>query len=100
MQPFKLNRLVPFVFAALIASGSAAFADQVLKTLPGGDGKDMLKSPVDPVNVEGGGAIIRDDECAGKVGKVSLENGKPNPDYSRCVHDKIAKTRKKGTTQE
>ena len=95
----QTHRIPPFIYsllATLLLLGvSLASADQVLKTFPNGDGKEILDSPVDP---DTGGAIIHDEECAKKTMKGErLNNGKVNPEYARCVHDKITKAKKKGS---
>ena len=73
---------------ALVSLVSApVIADQVVQTFPGGDGKDLLENPRSGDN--DGGAIIRDEECAKK-----FKNSQP--DYARCVHDKLEKQRKRG----
>ena len=93
MQTSSFRHFAPFFLGILISSGNV-FADQVVQTLPAGDGKAILDSPVNP---DGGGAIIRDDECAKKTGGGKLKNGKANPDYERCVHEKIEKAKTKGS---
>lgn len=95
MQTFRSPRFLSFLATAFALSVTpSAVADDVVKTLPGGDGKELLESVTDPHS--NSGAIIRDEECAKKTGGGKLRNGKPNPEYERCVHEKIEKTRKKG----
>lgn len=89
MNPLFISLLC---FLGLVGSVSA---DSVVKTFPGGDGKELLENPRDPDS--GGGALIRDEECAKSTMKGErLNTGEPNPEYARCVHDKLEKRKKKG----
>jgi hypothetical protein len=96
MQTLNLRRF------ALLASGALLFtasvlADQTVNTgIPGGDGKTLLESGKDPVPAPGGAILVRDTDCAKKAHGDRLKSGKPNPAYTKCVHEKLEKAKKKG----
>jgi hypothetical protein len=100
MHTLNFRHFTAFGFAALLLSAPPLLADQTVDTgIPGGDGKALLDSGKNPdaAGVEGGGAIlVHDQECAKKTkGGEKLKDGKPNPAYEKCVHDKMEKAKKK-----
>lgn len=100
MRALDLRHFTALGLCAFLFAASPVPADQIVDTgIPGGDGKTLLDSGKDPgtAGVEGGGAIlVHDRECAKKTkGGEKLKDGKPNPAYEKCVHDKMKKAKKK-----
>jgi hypothetical protein len=98
MQPLKFKSLRFGLFTAFLLGSCAvgtSFADQVVKTYPPGDGKELMEKT--DTNGFAGGAIIRDKECAKKSAKDSaLKQGEPSPVYEKCVKDKLERAKKTG----
>jgi hypothetical protein len=88
------------LLSILVLLSSPALADQVVQTgIPGGDGKALLEhsKPEDAWGHTHGAILVHDRECSKKVnGEETLQNGKPNPEYVRCVHEKVEKAKKTG----
>jgi hypothetical protein len=101
MNQSKKSTLTVLISILLTYTSGVSVADQVIKTLPGGDGTEILANPKNPGESldagHGGGTIVVDQECAQKTKKASKsKTGKINPAYEACVKDKLEKAMKKG----
>jgi len=98
MRTLNFRHFTTFGLSAFLFAASPVLADQTVNTgIPGGDGKTLLDSGKEPGEVPDQNAIlVHDRDCAKRTkGGEKLKNGKPNPAYEKCVHDKIEKAKKK-----